>query len=71
MDTRELDRRFDHHAPDTLRAQRHQELRTAFKTVAKIIDLNCPGDSREKSLAMTNLEQSLFWGNAAVAREGR
>jgi hypothetical protein len=32
-----------------------------------VIDNNCP-DSREKSLAMTNLEQAVMWANAAIAR---
>jgi hypothetical protein len=27
-------------------------------------------EGREKALALTNLEQVMFWANAAIAREG-
>lgn len=44
-----------------------EDLRKSFKaTAAEIVEL-CP-DSREKSLALTNLEQALMWSTAAVAR---
>ena len=42
-------------------------LREMAKRFANEINQLCP-DSREKSLAMTNLETALFWANASVAR---
>lgn len=44
-----------------------EALREDTKTLAKTIDQLCP-DSREKSLAFTNLEQSLMWAVASIAR---
>ncbi|MGP3782344.1 Acb2/Tad1 domain-containing protein [Paenibacillus sp. 1A_MP2] len=35
--------------------------------MAELIDEQTP-KSREQSLAMTNLEQAVFWANAAIAR---
>lgn len=46
-----------------------ERLRIVFKTVASDIDMACP-DSREKSLAFTNLEQALQWAIASIARDG-
>jgi hypothetical protein len=37
---------------------------------AAFIEEKCP-DSREKSLAITNLEQAVMWANAAIARNER
>lgn len=37
------------------------------KELAYLLDAQVP-NSREKSLAMTNLEQAVFWANAGVAR---
>ncbi len=68
MDARELDRRFDHHPPDDARGRRHAEVREGVKTLARLLDLLLP-DGREKLLAITNLEQTAMWANAAVARE--
>jgi hypothetical protein len=42
-------------------------IREACKVLAQIINGACP-DGREKSLALTNLEQVMFWANAAIAR---
>lgn len=42
-------------------------LRQLAKAFAKGIDAQCP-NSREKSLALTNVEQALMWAVAAVAR---
>jgi hypothetical protein len=39
------------------------------KMMATIIENTCP-ESREKSLAITNLEQAVMWANASIARNG-
>lgn len=59
---------FTYHAPNTDAMQRHERLRAAAKVLAKLIVELCP-DSRERSLALTQLEQTVMWGNAAIARE--
>jgi plasmid stabilization system protein ParE len=64
----ELNRRFDYHAPDAGRVAAHQEVRTAAKAFAFVLT-NLP-EGREKALAFTALEESTFWANAAIAREG-
>jgi hypothetical protein len=63
----DLDHRFTYHPPKGDQAERYDKLRGYFKAMAKKIDEICP-DSREKSLAITNLEQSCMWANAAIAR---
>ena len=66
----ELPRRFGYHAPDAERGRRHAEMRNHLLEVALTIDANVP-DGREKSLAITHLEEAMFWANAGIAREPR
>ena len=63
----ELDKRFTYHAPKPGQVQRYIEIREMAKAFAEVIDSLCP-DSREKSLAMTKLEEAGMWANAAIAR---
>lgn len=63
----ELQRRFEYHAPDARKAAKHQLLRGLFMDTASVIEEQCP-EGREKSLAITKLEESLMWANAAIAR---
>ena len=67
MKQTDLDNRFDHHPPDVLKAAVHQLLRGIFKDVASVVAHECP-EGREKSLAITKLEEALMWANASVAR---
>lgn len=43
-------------------------IRAAARIAAETILLMCP-PSRERSLALTNLEQAVMWANASVARQ--
>jgi len=62
------DKRFDHHqAATTERASEHQEVRDSVKALAAVFDTLPAG--REKAVALTKLEESMFWANAAVARQ--
>jgi len=45
----------------------HRELRGQFIRVAQYLDVVMP-DSREKSLAMTQLEDAAMWANKALAQ---
>jgi hypothetical protein len=69
--TREdLDNRFNYHPPkDEGVANRHQLVRQTCLSAAEDI-LDATGEpSREQSLAITKLEEAMFWANAAIARD--
>lgn len=66
-DTNDLDNRFTYHAPKDSQPARYEKLRNKAKEMAMHIDSLCPG-SREKSLAMTKLEEVVMWANASIAR---
>lgn len=63
----DIDNRFDYHPPTPDRIAAHEAIREACRELAHRIDSDVP-NSREKSLALTNLEQAGFWSNAAIAR---
>ncbi|MEK3784118.1 Acb2/Tad1 domain-containing protein [Paenibacillus sp. FSL R5-0810] len=63
----QIENNFKYHAPKPGQPEIYQEIREKAKELAYLIDELAP-NSREKSLAMTNLEQSVFWANAAIAR---
>jgi hypothetical protein len=68
MATKEdLDNRFTYHAPKGDQADRYAALRDHAKGLAEHIVDECP-ESREKLLALTKLEEAVFWANAAIAR---
>lgn len=67
--TREqIDHNFTYHAPKGDQADRYTVIRNEAKLLAETIIARTPV-SREQSLALTNLEQAVFWANAAIARE--
>lgn len=63
----EISKRFDHHAPSETKILKHQVARTATKRTAQDFYDWLP-EGREKALALTKLEEALFWANAAIAR---
>lgn len=67
MDTQEMEKRFAHHPPKGDQADRYAKVRSATRELAEAINALCP-ESREKSLAFTNLEEAQFWANASIAR---
>jgi len=68
MDKADLEHRFTYHQPSSEGvATSHEQLRRAYLILALRLNEYAP-DSREKSVAMTALEDSLMWGNAAIAR---
>ena len=62
-----LDNNFIYHAPSPDQVSRYQVIRDTAKKFAELILSDTP-ESREQSLALTNLEQAVFWANAAIAR---
>ena len=63
----DIENNFTYHSPLPGQSERYATIRAHAKSLAKLIDYECPG-SREKSLAMTKLEESVMWANAAIAR---
>ncbi len=58
---------FIYHAPSSDQTERYEHLRKLGLELAEAILATCP-NSREASLAMTNLEQAIMWANASIAR---
>ncbi len=58
---------FKYHAPKENQIERYAMIRYGANVMAADINKNCP-ESREKSLAMTKLEEVVMWANAAIAR---
>lgn len=66
--TADIDNRFDFHPATTAEKRgEHGSIREACKALAHTINASVP-PGREKSLAITQLEQAMFWANAAIAR---
>lgn len=64
----DIDNRFTFHPADTIeRADSHQAVREACKDLAILLNHAVP-DGREKSLAVTKIEEAMMWANAGIAR---
>lgn len=66
-DLADLGKRFTYHAPKGTQPGKYVTLREHGKALAELIMRYTP-KSREQSLALTKLEESIFWANAAIAR---
>ena len=58
---------FTHHPPKDDQPKKYEEIRSIARDYAKVITDLCP-DSRERSIAMTKLEECVMWANASIAR---
>jgi hypothetical protein len=67
MSCDDMTHRFSHHAPDDHAIARHATVRKRLENLAKSLDILLP-EGREKALAITKLEETMFWANAAIAR---
>lgn len=63
----QIENNFKYHSPKEGQPEKYNAIREKAKELAFLIDEECP-NSREKSLAFTNLEQSVMWANASIAR---
>lgn len=63
----QIENNFKYHAPKEGQPAKYEAIREKAKELAYLIDEVCP-NSREKSLAVTNLEQAVMWANASIAR---
>jgi hypothetical protein len=64
---RRLENDFRYHAPKEGQPAMYEAIRDAGHKMAKLLVATCP-EGRELATALTNIEQAVFWGNAAVAR---
>ena len=56
-----------YHAPKEGQPAKYTAIREKAKELAYLIDELCP-ESRERSLAITKLEEVSMWANASIAR---
>lgn len=63
----ELEARFTYHAPKDDQLVRYKFLRAEARFLAENIVENCP-ESRERSVALTKLDEVVMWANASIAR---
>ncbi len=63
----DLDNRFVYHTPKGNQEQKYENIRKNALVFAELINAMCP-DSREKSLAITALEECMMWANSSIAR---
>ena len=62
-----IENNFTYHSPKPGQPERYEIIRSKVYEAAAYINGACP-DSREKSLAMTKLEEAVMWANASIAR---
>ncbi len=66
MKPEQIENTFIYHKPFGDQPARYECLRIHAREMARLIEKFCP-DSREKSLAFTNLQQTIMWANASIA----
>lgn len=69
MNKEQIDNIFTYHAPTPDQQVKYIALRDEAKVLAHLINNSCP-ESREKSLALTNLQQCVQMANASIAING-
>lgn len=62
-----IENNFKYHTPKEGQPEIYTEIREKAKELAYLVESKVP-NSREKSLAMTKLEEAVMWANAGVAR---
>jgi hypothetical protein len=67
MKAETLENNFTYHAPKGNQPSQYQALRDNAKDLAYHICAVVP-EGREQSLAITKLEEAIFWANAGIAR---
>lgn len=67
MNAERIENDFTYHPPQPWQPEIYQKIRAQAKELALYID-SVVRDGREKSLALTKLEEAVFWANAGIAR---
>lgn len=65
-ETETIDNSFTYHAPTAAQIPLYGQLRDEAKKLAHTILAACPA-SRERSLAITKLEEAVMWANKSIA----
>ena len=65
-----VDKNFTYHKPTEDQIVQYEKIRFEAKILALILLNECP-DSREKSVALTKLEETVMWANASIARNSK
>jgi hypothetical protein len=69
MDAGDIENRFNFHAATTdEKRDAHTSVRQGARRLADDLNEQLP-EGREKALAITKLEEVMFWANAALARQ--
>jgi hypothetical protein len=63
----DIENNFTYHKPTKEKSEVYEIIRFESRQLAILINNLCP-DSREKSLAITKLEEAVMWANASIAR---
>lgn len=63
----EIENNFKYHAPLPGQPEKYEQIRAKAKELAYLLVEVCPY-SRERSHALTQLEDAVMWANAAIAR---
>lgn len=58
---------FKYHSPKPGQPEKYEAIREKAKEFAYLIEELAP-NSRERAVALTKLEESMMWANAAIAR---
>ena len=67
MEDADLDNRFTFHPATENTGPKFSAVREDCLVLARTLNILCP-DSRELSLAITHLEEVMYWANASIAR---
>lgn len=68
---KDIDHRFAFHAaPNAEKRMEHTSIRALVKELAIEMNERLP-EGREKAIVLTKLEEVMFWGNAAIARDNK
>jgi hypothetical protein len=62
----DIEKTFCYHKPNDNQITRYFCIRSMAKEFAELIVDACP-DSREKSTALTKLQETVMWANASIA----
>lgn len=67
MEKATIENNFMYHAPKEGQQEKYGELRKKGKELVCLMVAFCP-NSRERSLAITKVEEAIMWANASIAR---
>jgi len=69
MSERNIERNFNFHETNEDQSKRIQQVTSIAKIMASVIEENIPKNTRERALAITNLEQCKMWAVSAISKE--